>query len=155
MTRTIAALLAVATIAGIAAPAAAQTRYYARERLSIVAPKGETPPPSPPTYSRCGGFTEGNRITAINTGELDGSFIKIGTVTKTTREQRLDAGKTLCEAYVTSGYPAPTTTRGTIVCQVYDLSEGVSEVYSAFGARNKGISYRAEQGFATAICTPN
>jgi hypothetical protein len=33
MTRTIAALLAAATLAGIAAPAAAQTKYYARERI--------------------------------------------------------------------------------------------------------------------------
>jgi hypothetical protein len=34
MIRTVAALLAAATIAGIAAPAAAQTKYFARENLA-------------------------------------------------------------------------------------------------------------------------
>lgn len=45
MTRTIAALLAAATIAGIAAPAAAQTKYYVRERLTT-----RTSSPPAPTY---------------------------------------------------------------------------------------------------------
>lgn len=36
MTRTIAALLAAATIAGVVAPAAAQTRYFAREKITVL-----------------------------------------------------------------------------------------------------------------------
>jgi hypothetical protein len=49
MTRTIAALLAVATFAGVAAPAAAQTKYYARERIvgmPISSSSETTPPPA-------------------------------------------------------------------------------------------------------------
>jgi hypothetical protein len=45
MTRTIAALLAAASIAGIAAPAAAQTKYYARESLTT-----KTTTQAAPTY---------------------------------------------------------------------------------------------------------
>jgi hypothetical protein len=65
MTRIIAALLAAATIAGVAAPASAQTRYFARERLVGLAkptPSEEAPSTyagtwrsqsGTPTYSRC------------------------------------------------------------------------------------------------------
>jgi len=42
MTRTIAVLLAAAAIAGVAAPAAAQTKYFARERI-VGIPKSTTP----------------------------------------------------------------------------------------------------------------
>jgi hypothetical protein len=47
MTRTIAALLTATTIAGVCAPAAAQTRYYARERLATLTASTPSTPPAP------------------------------------------------------------------------------------------------------------
>jgi len=68
MTRTIAALLAAATIAGVAAPAAAQTRYYARERL-VGMPTSPSAAPAygyaavySTTYSKCSGDTQSAAI---------------------------------------------------------------------------------------------
>lgn len=72
MTRIIAALLAAATIAGVAVPAAAQTKYYARERLSgmpktsseqqTTAPRTYTPVYST-TFGTCSGGTQSKPIT--------------------------------------------------------------------------------------------
>ena len=51
MTRTIATLLATATIAAIASPAAAQTKYYARERIVGMPDSASTPTPTNPPAS--------------------------------------------------------------------------------------------------------
>jgi hypothetical protein len=57
MTRIIAALLAAATIAGIAAPAAAQTKYFARERIvGMPATTPATTPPPASGYTTCTGM---------------------------------------------------------------------------------------------------
>ena len=57
MTRTIAALLAAATIAGVAAPAAAQTKYFAREKITIL---NASPAEQPTTVeTKCGALQIG------------------------------------------------------------------------------------------------
>jgi hypothetical protein len=106
MTRTIAALLAAASIAGFAAPAAAQTRYFARERLvgmtTTSAPSEETPSTyagtwrsqsGTPTYSRCtaGAQQVSYQPTCMKDGVIDQSqascdpAARPGATTTTTR----------------------------------------------------------------------
>lgn len=90
MTRAIAILLAAATIAGIAAPAAAQTRYYARERLQGIASATTTRPAK--TKSTCGVPAAGKWVhTAAAT--------PYGTVTGSTQAETLAKAKAYCEAY--------------------------------------------------------
>lgn len=78
MTRTIAALLAAASIVGVAVPAAAQTKYYARERIvgmpiSAATPPADTTPAVTyvPTYSTtygaCSGGTKSYALTSCKT----------------------------------------------------------------------------------------
>jgi hypothetical protein len=57
MTRTIAALLAAATIVGVAAPSDAQTKYFARERIvGVPTASAATPPPATSGYTTCTGM---------------------------------------------------------------------------------------------------
>lgn len=78
MTRTIATLLAIATIAGVAAPATAQTKYFARERLvGLTSASNGTPaaktyvPTYSNTYGACSNKTKSKSIASC--AQTDGT----------------------------------------------------------------------------------
>jgi hypothetical protein len=66
MTRTVAALLAAASIAGLAAPATAQTKYFVRERLMGLSKTAEA---AKPVGSTCGSLT--NKLQWSGGGPLE------------------------------------------------------------------------------------
>lgn len=68
MTRTIAAVLAATTIASIAAPAAAQTKYFARERLQLEKTTPSTPP-GPVAKATCASAAQ-NTTVSTTTGSV-------------------------------------------------------------------------------------
>jgi hypothetical protein len=74
MTRIIAALLAAASIAGVATPVAAQTKYFARERI-VGMPKSAATTPPPSTGTTCGTVQLGywnidNDVTVFKSGKV-------------------------------------------------------------------------------------
>jgi hypothetical protein len=129
MIRTIAALLAAATIAGVAVPATAQTRYYARERLMAMKKASPPVPVYTATYSSSYGACIDSRQSANITACKDSANKTVANSLCSAQTTERDCVQPVC-ALVEKGYTsgsgsfnspgrAATAQAATDMCNVY------------------------------------
>lgn len=162
MTRAIAAMLAAATIAGVCAPAAAQTKYNARERLMAMKNASSTAPTYVATYSSgygacvdgrqsasiasckdSAGRTVANSLCSPQTAERDcvqpvcalvekGFYNGTGSVNSAGRATTAQAATDLCNGYIRPGQ------KGT--CYWNASNNGEGPVYMVVGEAKAGAT---------------
>jgi hypothetical protein len=142
MTRTIAAMLAAATIAGVAAPATAQTKYYAREVLV------RTSVPSK-TYTGTWGVS-GYSSSSCVSGKKEGTPI-----TTCTDNRVADSSKSSCDPVkepTGKVVSACFRTCGTLVTGYYSSSRSVRDDlivrYPAMNAANAELARKSCEDYA-------